>query len=37
MRKIETLLMKINFTFSGGQKVRISEGHETFSDHSFET
>ena len=33
--KLKFLLMKINFTFSGGQKLRISEGHETFSDHSF--
>ena len=35
--KLKLLLMTINLTFSGGQKLRISEGHETFSDHSFET
>ena len=35
--EFQTFVLKINCTFSGGQKLLFSEGHETFSNHSFET
>ena len=35
--KLKLLLMKINFTISGGERYEFWEGPESFSDISFET